>query len=57
MEIKTSMVNCPSCGHPYDSAKNACCPHCGGFVPTEAPGGTGGRLHTYGAAEWRFCAY
>lgn len=42
MEIKTSMVTCPSCGHPYDSAKNACCPHCGGFTPTEAPGGGGG---------------
>lgn len=42
MEIKTSMVNCPSCGHPYDSAKSACCPHCGGFAPTEAPGGAGG---------------
>ena len=43
MEIKTSMVNCPSCGHPYDSAKNSRCPHCsGGFAPTEAPGGAGG---------------
>lgn len=42
MEIKTSMVPCPSCGHPYDSAKNARCPHCGGFAPTEAPGGGGG---------------
>lgn len=40
MEIKTSMVTCPSCGHPYDSAKNARCPYCGGgFAPTEAPGG------------------
>ena len=39
MEIKTSMVTCPSCGHPYDSARNASCPHCGGFAPTEAPGG------------------
>lgn len=38
MEIKTSMVTCPSCGHPYDSAKNARCPYCGGgFAPTEAP--------------------
>lgn len=42
MEIKTSMVTCPSCGRPYDSAKNARCPHCGGFAPTEAPGGGGG---------------
>ena len=43
MEIKTSMVTCPSCGHPYDSAKNARCPRCGGgFAPTETPGGTGG---------------
>lgn len=44
MEIKTSMVTCPSCGHPYDSAKNARCPRCGGsFAPTEAPGsGAGG---------------
>lgn len=42
MEIKTSMVTCPSCGHPYDSARNASCPHCGGFTPTEAPGGAGG---------------
>lgn len=42
MEIKTSMVTCPSCGHPYDSAKSAHCPHCGGFSPTEAPGGRGG---------------
>ena len=43
MEIKTSMVTCPSCGHPYDSAKNARCPRCGGsFAPTEAPGGGAG---------------
>lgn len=42
MEIKTSMVTCPSCGRPYDSAKGASCPHCGGFAPTEAPGGVGG---------------
>lgn len=42
MEIKTSMVTCPRCGHPYDSAKNARCPHCGGFAPTETPGGGGG---------------
>lgn len=42
MEIKTSMVTCPSCGHPYDSARNSSCPHCGGFTPTEAPGGAGG---------------
>ena len=43
MEIKTSMVTCPSCGHPYDSARNARCPYCGGgFAPTEAPGGMGG---------------
>lgn len=43
MEIKTSMVTCPSCGHPYDSAKTPRCPRCGGgsFAPTEAPGGTG----------------
>ncbi len=42
MEIKTSMVTCPGCGHPYDSAKNPRCPRCGGFAPTENPGGTGG---------------
>lgn len=55
MEIKTSMVTCPSCGQPYDSAKGAGCPRCGeggftpteplngGFTPTEAPmGGAGG---------------
>lgn len=42
MEIKTSMVTCPSCGHPYDSARNAQCPHCGGFTATEPPGGSGG---------------
>lgn len=46
MEIKTSMVTCPSCGHPYDSARNASCPHCGGFAPTEAPGGGGGFTST-----------
>ena len=42
MEIKTSMVTCPSCGRAYDSARNARCPSCGGFTPTEAPGGGGG---------------
>lgn len=42
MEIKTSMVTCPSCGRPYDSSRNAACPRCGGFTPTEAPGGAGG---------------
>lgn len=53
MEIKTSMVTCPSCGRPYDSAKNAACPSCGGgftpteplngnFAATEAPTGGGG---------------
>lgn len=42
MEIKTSMVTCPSCGHPYDSAKSTRCPYCGGFASTETPGGTGG---------------
>ncbi len=41
MEIKTSMVTCPNCGRPYDSARNASCPRCGGFTPTEAPGGMG----------------
>ena len=46
MEIKTSMVTCPSCGHPYDSARNTGCPHCGGFAPTEAPGGGGGFIPT-----------
>lgn len=53
MEIKTSMVNCPSCGHPYDSAKTPRCPRCGGFAATEAPGGfsateplNGGFAHT-----------
>lgn len=40
MEIKTSMVTCPKCGRPYDSARNTQCPNCGGgFAPTEAPGG------------------
>lgn len=49
MEIKTSMVTCPSCGRPYDGAQSARCPHCGagGFASTEAPGGTGG----FGATE------
>ncbi len=43
MEVKTSMVTCPSCGRPYDSGRSARCPHCGGgFAPTEAPGGAGG---------------
>lgn len=43
MEIKTSMVTCPNCGRPYDSARSAQCPDCGGrFTPTEAPGGVPG---------------
>lgn len=54
MEIKTSMVNCPSCGHPYDSAKTPRCPRCGGFAAAEASGGgfsateplNGGFAHT-----------
>lgn len=42
MEIKTSMVTCPSCGRPYDSAKSAGCPSCGsgGFTPTEPLNGS-----------------
>lgn len=42
MEIKTSMITCPSCGRPYDSAKSGACPHCGSFQATESPGGAAG---------------